>query len=569
LRSLSEISMHEVWALLGAKAIAATKGFTDFRPQSVAKHLSTTIIFAVIAVGMFLVSRSLTVFLISKVRVALEPLHDLMSVVLLGLFLSLNFMSLILSYATLFTSREVEFFHGLPISHRKLFIVRTGENLIASSFVLLLIGTASILGYAAVFQLAWYQYVLIMSGVMLPLAAIAGILGTLEMLLLIHIGGKIGIRWMLAGAFLVYGLGLAGVYWISDPVRIVLNAVASAHGRGLTGLDVGLHSSVWLPHGMATAALKSIVDGDAPGSILTIGALLSMLAVFTTVATFAGSGAYYSACMLIGEMTKGKKQTRHGRAWRYLDLARRWTNRPNLEAIVKRDILQFVRDPVQRIHALMMATLVVITMVFGKISILPTMHSVPAALAVVTVTLFDGFIVASIALRFVFPAVSLEGNAFWCVRSAPISLSPLYWMKFLFWLPLILIPAEALVWATLPMAHTPRPVTMACALAMAFNVLGVVSIHLGAGAFYATQREENPVKVASSQGASVTFLASAVYLLAAGALMILPIAAAMSGHVQGPHEQGLYTSVVHVAALTLLVAAIAHAVAFFALRKDF
>jgi ABC-2 type transport system permease protein len=561
--------MHEVWALLGAKAVAATKGLTDFRAHSIVKHLSTTIIFAVIAVGMFLVARSLTLFLITSVRVALEPLHELMAVVLLALFLSLNFMSLVLSYATLFTSREVEFFHGLPISHRKLFLVRTGENLIASSFVLLLIGTAGILGYAAVFQLAWYQYALIIFCVMLPLAAIAGILGTLEMLVLIHVGGKIGIRWMLAGALLVYGLGLAGVYWISDPVRIVLNAVASAHGGNPNGLELGLQTALWLPHGMATTALKCIVDGDVSGGVQAVGALMGMFALFATVAMFAGSRAYYTACMLIGEMNSGKEKSRPGRTWRLLDLARRWTNRPNLEAIVKRDILQFVRDPVQRIHALMMVTLVIITMVFGRISILPSMQSVPAALSVVTVVLFDGFIVTSIALRFVFPAISLEGNAFWCVRSAPISLSPLYWMKFLFWLPLILIPAEGLIWMTLPMAHAPRTVMMACAGAMAFNAIGLVSIHLGAGAFYATQREENPVKVASSQGASVTFLASAVYLLATGALMVVPIAEAMSGKVYEQHQHGLFAAVMVVAAVSVVVAAIAHVVAFFALRKDF
>lgn len=561
--------MHEVRALLGAKAVAATKGLTDFRPHAVIKHLSTTIIFGIIAVGMFLVARSLALFLINTVRVSVGPLHELVSVVLLGLFLSLNFMSLVLSYATLFTSREVAFFHSLPISHRKLFLVRTGENLVSSSFVLLLIGTSGILGYAAVFQLSWYQYAAIICGVMLPLAAIAGILGTLTMLVLIHVGARIGIRWMLALASLLYGLVLAGVYWISDPVRIVLNAVASAHGRGSSGMDLGLHAATWLPHGMATNALKCIVSGDASGSIQSIGALLAMLALCTTLATFAGSRAYYTACMLIGEMSGGKEHTQPGRTWGLLDLARRWTNRPNLEAMLKRDILQFVRDPVQRIHALMMGMLVIITMVFGKLSVLPTMQAVPAALSVVTVALFDGFIVASIALRFVFPAISLEGNAFWCVRSAPISLSPLYWMKFLFWLPLVLIPAEALVWTTLPMAHAPRSVILACAAAMVFNVIGLVSIHLGAGAFYATQRDENPVKVASSQGASVTFLACAFYLLITGALMVLPIAGVMSGRVQAQHEAGLFTAVAIVAAVSFVVAAIAHAVAFFALRKDF
>ena len=36
-----------------------------------------------------------------------------------------------------------------------------------------------------------------------------------------------------------------------------------------------------------------------------------------------------------------------------------------------------------------------------------------------------GFVMATVAVRFVFPAVSAEGAAFWIIRTAPISLSRL------------------------------------------------------------------------------------------------------------------------------------------------
>ena len=38
---------------------------------------------------------------------------------------------------------------------------------------------------------------------------------------------------------------------------------------------------------------------------------------------------------------------------------------------------------------------------------------------------------ASVALRFVFPAVSLEGRSWWALRSAPLSLWEILWSKFL------------------------------------------------------------------------------------------------------------------------------------------
>src|SRR6185295_6834957 len=41
-----------------------------------------------------------------------------------------------------------------------------------------------------------------------------------------------------------------------------------------------------------------------------------------------------------------------------------------------------------------------------------------------------GLVMATVAVRFVFPAVSAEGAAFWIIRTAPISLRDFLWSKF-------------------------------------------------------------------------------------------------------------------------------------------
>ena len=41
-----------------------------------------------------------------------------------------------------------------------------------------------------------------------------------------------------------------------------------------------------------------------------------------------------------------------------------------------------------------------------------------------------GFVMATVSVRFVFPAVSAEGAAFWIIRTAPISLRDFLWSKF-------------------------------------------------------------------------------------------------------------------------------------------
>jgi ABC-2 type transport system permease protein len=41
-----------------------------------------------------------------------------------------------------------------------------------------------------------------------------------------------------------------------------------------------------------------------------------------------------------------------------------------------------------------------------------------------------GFVMATVAVRFVFPAVSAEGDAFWIIRTAPVSMHDFLWSKF-------------------------------------------------------------------------------------------------------------------------------------------
>jgi len=41
-----------------------------------------------------------------------------------------------------------------------------------------------------------------------------------------------------------------------------------------------------------------------------------------------------------------------------------------------------------------------------------------------------GFVTSAVALRFVFPSVSLEGRGFWIIKSSPIRIRSLLWEKF-------------------------------------------------------------------------------------------------------------------------------------------
>jgi len=252
-----------------------------------------------------------------------------------------------------------------------------------------------------------------------------------------------------------------------------------------------------------------------------------------------------------------------------MEFGRFWGFRPHLEAVLKRDFWMFFRDPVQRIHMLVILSLAVgSALSMRSLDVLVT-RPASQVLSFVTIFLFVGLIVSSMALRFVFPSVSLEGTTFWAVRTAPISLSRLYWLKFLIAFVLTIVPAELLVALVLPSVLRSGPLVLLGVWGMAGVVVAVVSLNLGSGAYFATLREDNPIKVASLQGASITFLGSFIVLLIVTAIIAVP-ASAVTGVLNPQARTAAMTwAVLTLSVVAMLITVLSHRLGLSALRKDF
>ncbi|MGB2960507.1 MAG: hypothetical protein WBD30_16605, partial [Bacteroidota bacterium] len=109
------------------------------------------------------------------------------------------------------------------------------------------------------------------------------------------------------------------------------------------------------------------------------------------------------------------------------------------------------------------------------------------------------------------------------VRSSPVSLKRLYWYKFGFALALILLVGEVLAITSIALLRNNPSLVFLSGVCTAFIALALTSINMGAGTFFATFREKNPMRIASSQGASMTFLVAIVYLAIVVAMLILPL----------------------------------------------
>ena len=152
------------------------------------------------------------------------------------------------------------------------------------------------------------------------------------------------------------------------------------------------------------------------------------------------------------------------------------------------------------------------------------------ALTYLVLYTFGGFLSASLALRFAFPMLSLEGQSFWALRSMPVRIGTVYWTKFVVGFSVVLLLALLISYfSNRPFVRlTPTNRTLLWfGLYSAFWVsLTMTALNLGFGGYFVNFRERNPIRLASSQGATLTFLLTLVYLVILVALFALPL----SGH---------------------------------------
>lgn len=133
-----------------------------------------------------------------------------------------------------------------------------------------------------------------------------------------------------------------------------------------------------------------------------------------------------------------------------------------------------------------------------------------------------GFVMATVAARFVFPAVSSEGAAFWIIRTAPIAPRDFLWSKF--WtgvVPLLLLSLMLTVVANefLAVALFLKIVTAVGIVFMSFALAGLAT---GLGARYPRFSADNATQVAGSPGGIAFMIAAVSYVIAMVALIGWP-----------------------------------------------
>ena len=443
-----------------------------------------------------------------------EELGPLLAGKLLGLMLLCFISILILSnvitaLSSFFLAKDLDLLVSAPVDWLRLYLAKLGETLVHSSWMVALMIVPILAAYAVSYS-AGVWFVGYATVVILPLLVLPAVLGSALTLVLVNLFPARRTRDLLS----IVAIGAAGaVILLFRMIRP--EQLARPEGfRNLLDFITVLRTptSPFLPSEWATEAVMAYLRGSVD--------LLPMYLLWSTAAAFITLGALLHRELYATGFTKaqeGAERFIRGGFWRWgLGLVLRPLPVAKREFVLK-DIRIFFRDTTQWSQLILLAVLVVVY-VFN-IKALPLFRGEQVPFYVVSLVSFlnlglSGFVLAAIAARFIFPAVSLEGRQMWLLRSSPLDLRALLWSKY--WVGTIPLLVLALLLTGLTnVLLKASPFMMAVSLAAILALtLAIGAMALGFGALYPQFETENAAQIPTSFGGLV-FMMATVALLAA------------------------------------------------------
>ncbi len=494
-------------------------------------------------------------------------IRRVLSIVLLFFSGLLVFSSLITAFSSFYLAEDLPLLVTSPISVRRLYLARFAETWAQASWMMLVFALPIAAGCGPVLEAPPWFYPLLFA-LMLPLTLLCAAAGT---------GGAMLLAWLLPArrtqdvlvvlallAFLVLYVAfrLAEPEKFLDPAGFekLLGLISSLKGGG-----AGSTPADWY----VTALFGWLRLGSGPGDVAA--ALLPTVVLFSAAfsAVFGGAwladAIYLRSYSLSQEGRTGEEQSRLERlvrGLRGLGGARRRPPRyaaTPLGAVLRRDTRVFFRTTSQWTQLLLIAALVVVYVFnFKHFRTLMEAGQIGPTFLFFLNYLLTVFVVTTLAARFLYPAVSLEGRAYWAVQAAPVEARDLVTAKIRWGLgPLLVVSSALSVGSGLLSGAGPGGAAAVGALA-ALSTWALTGMAVGMGASDPRFHEDNPARIASSVGGVLFMLLGLSYLVVMVVLLVWPVNAIQfwldSGYVPRPDRLALFAGL-GLAALLLSVAA--------------
>ena len=482
-----------------------------------------------------------------------EDIGNLLAAKVLGIillaFLSILVLSnIITALSTFFLAKDLDFLVAAPLGWFRFYLAKLFETVVHSSWMVALLALPILTAYGIVYHGGpFFPFICVAAFV--PLLLLPAIGGTVVTVALVNVFPARRTRELL-GLVAIGGLGvLVLLLRLIRPERL-----ARPEGfRNFVDYLAVLRTptSPFLPSEWATSMIMNwlLRVADPLPVALLWGAAALALAIGATVHHELYQLGFSKAQEGAERKIQRKLRGPMTQLLRWLPVAKR-------ELILK-DLRLFFRDNTQWSQLILLAVLLMVYLL--NIQSLPIHTGERIPFALVTLISFlnlglAGFVLAAVAARFIFPAISLEGRQMWLLRSSPLEPAALLWGKY--WMGTIPLLVLAIIITVL--TNTLLQVSafmMAVSLGtIVLYTLAVSALALSFGIFYPQFSTDNAAQIPTSYGGVVYMMASLSLLAIIIMIEAVPVAQELRGMRAG--EDGADPAALMVSAICVAAACI-------------
>jgi ABC-2 type transport system permease protein len=431
----------------------------------------------------------------------------LLALILVGFFSILLLSNIITALSSFFLAKDLDMLVAGPVDWLKLYGAKLLETILHSSWMVALMSVPMFAAYGVVYDGGWW-FPLIVIAVFVPFLIIPGVLGSVTTLVLVNVFPARRTRDILSVIAVLAAGGIVLLFRVVRPERL-----ARPEGfRSLVDFVSILRTptSPMLPSEWASEAVMSWLGFRLD--------FLPFYLLWTTAATAVVIGALMHRWLYLKGFSKAQESAQR---WARGGILQRVSNRVLRplgvlrRELVLKEVRLFFRDTTQWSQLILLGVLVIVY-VFN-IKYLP-LRGEGITFFLVNVVPFlnlvlSGFVLASIAARFIFPAVSLEGRTLWLLRSSPMRVKDLLWSKF--WvgtLPLLIL-ALGIVGLTNYLLDVSVFMFVVSVLTIAMMTFAVAGLAIGFGTLFPQFETENAAQIPTSFG-GLLFMMSSIAVIA-------------------------------------------------------
>ncbi len=442
------------------------------------------------------------------------PLTMILSTLFLMLFLSASVGAL----NSFFMAKDLDLLLSCPLSWGRYLFGRTCDVALSSGWMLVVFGAPLLFAFGSFYGAGASFFIVapIVCVIFFSIAVLAGVIAALLFGWLIppQRGREVA-------------LSVFVIVVVTTYLSMGNTSLGATHG---TALDPRHHLSElsrwtrepWLPTRYCAHALYQLLSG-------TTGPALGASMIHLVIA-----GVLWLVALLLSTHCYQRAYSRAQSERPLLRINSRYAQKvarvllpftaPHRRAIITKEIKLFSRD---LSHTIQLGLLLGICFVYlynfrvltGPEDASPTVLRWWHAFLMICNVSLSYLIVTSICSRFVFPSVSLEGQAFWILQSSPVSLEEVLRAKCKSWFVPVSVMGVVIFMSGAMALRAEGPLLLATCVASIILCYGLVSLAVGIGAIFSQFDWEHSSQVSTNVGSFVFMVVSIVFL----ALNMIPL----------------------------------------------